>query len=225
MTLSMYSSLRNVTSSPIQRLLQDLGFHSYKQLQDSHLGSRVPSSESSRRDGSEIELATSHASHITVPRTQTSVVYQARYDREPKHPVRSKRVCIIHHSNMHPQDGPLETLQAMLSGLEAHQETGTEPDSDYSSQLDGSHAVLQSDLLGLDAPAYKAVTSEVCRHSNTIATHASQGISPLLTPSACCYRLLACRWLLDIRSSSHLVCSWFMISRSSLQNCCLNVST
>lgn len=160
----MYSGLRSGTSGPLQRFLQDLGFHSYKQLQDSHLGSRVPSSESSRRDGLEVELANSYAPRTTVPRTQTSAVYQARYDSKPKDPVRSKRVCDIHRSGMYPQDGPLETLQAMLSGLEAHQETGTEPDSNYSKQADDSHAVLQSDLLGLDAPAYKAVTSEVCRH-------------------------------------------------------------
>lgn len=49
--------------------------------------------------------------------------------------------------------------------LEAHKEVKTEIDSDNSSQAEVFQAatVLQADLLGLNSPTYKALSSEVCR--------------------------------------------------------------
>ncbi|KAL0038494.1 hypothetical protein WJX77_008466 [Trebouxia sp. C0004] len=149
----MYNGLRNGTSSTLQRLLQELGFNSYKQLQEPNSSRHIHISETKHHDSSESELSYSSAPHSVATRARPSAPFE---------------------------NGPLETLQAMLLDLEAHKEVKTKKDSDKCSQGEVSQAatVLQADLLGLNSPTYKASTSKVSPSIQPVATEPKRHRSP-----------------------------------------------
>ncbi len=74
----MYNGLRDGTSGTLQRLLQDLGFHSYKQLQEPNSSRHVHTSETNQQDASEIELSYSSAPHSVAARARPSTPFEVR---------------------------------------------------------------------------------------------------------------------------------------------------
>ncbi len=74
----MYSGLRNGTTSTLQRLLQELGFHSYKQLQDTNSAIRLQNGEPAHPDASEIELSRHPAWHEPKVQSRRPAGYPVR---------------------------------------------------------------------------------------------------------------------------------------------------
>ena len=104
-----------------------------------------------------------------------------------------KRACLRNSQTAGMQESaPLETLQAMLLGLEAKQEVEAQADTDTCGQEAGNtHAVMQADSLGLDSPRYKAVRPGLCRHCGPAALKARQHtLCHTLTHVLCFYRRL-----------------------------------
>ena len=74
----MYNGLRNGTSGTLQRLLQDLGFNSYKQLQEPNSSGYVQTSETNQHGASEVELSYSSAPHSVAARARHSTPCEVR---------------------------------------------------------------------------------------------------------------------------------------------------
>ena len=72
----MYNGLRNGTSGTLQRLLQDLGFNSYKQLQEPNSSGHVQTSETNQHGASEVELSYSSAPHSVAARARPSAPFE-----------------------------------------------------------------------------------------------------------------------------------------------------
>ncbi len=74
----MYNGLRNGTSGTLQRLLQDLGFNSYKQLQEPNSSGHIQTSETNQHAASASELSYSSAPHSVATRAPPSASFEVR---------------------------------------------------------------------------------------------------------------------------------------------------
>ena len=77
-TSIMYNGLRNGTAGTLQRLLQDLGFNSYKQLQEPNSSVHAQTSETHQHGASEVALSYSSAPHSVATRARPSAPFEVR---------------------------------------------------------------------------------------------------------------------------------------------------